>query len=261
MNRIKRSSTKLFLQDVALPVQTGEEKYVVVPHSTVMALTEEALASNNFEVIGESFLAARGGQQAIGKYFIKYGDDKDMGLMIAWNNSYDKSTTLKWGIGSHVFVCGNGMISSDMSYFKRKHMGGVEEIAVSSIAGFTKNAANTFRELSESKEIMKEIELTKTVTAELIGRLYIEEEAITATQLGIIKREIQHPSFDYGAKNSMWELYNHCTLALKEDHPHNWMDRHIEVNNFFVNKSGLYTLPQTVEEEELADAELILNEN
>lgn len=239
ITRIKRNSTKDYLKSVPLPEQTGEDKYVIVPHERVMELTLKALEDNNFVIKGESYLGARGGQQAIGKYFIEYGDDKDMGLMIAWNNSYDKSTTLKWGIGSHVFVCDNGMISSDMNFFKRKHIGSIDEVTVEGIANYTKLAGNTFRELLESKERMKEVELTRSTVAELVGRLFIEEEIITATQLGIIHKEIKHPSFDYGAKNSMWELYNHVTYAIKEDHPHNWMSRHVDINNFFVNKSGL----------------------
>lgn len=239
VTRINRNSTKDYLVNTPLPEQTGEGKYVVVPHSRVMDLTLTALKENNFVVKEEKFLAARAGQQAIGKYILEYGDDKDMGLMVAWNNSYDKSTTLKWAIGANVFVCSNGVVSSDMNYFKRKHMGSIDEVTVSSIAEYTKLAGETFKQLVYNKERMKEVQLTRSTVAELVGRLFIEEEAITTYQLGILHKEIKHPSFDYGAKNSMWELYNHVTTAIKEDHPHNWMKRHMDVNDFFVNKSGL----------------------
>jgi hypothetical protein len=50
---------------------------------------------------------------------------------------------------------------------------------------------------------------------------------------------MSNPSFDYGAENSMWELYNHTTLAMKELHPSLWLESHMAAHSFFVNESGL----------------------
>ena len=91
---------------------------------------------------------------------------------------------------------------------------------------------------------MKQIELTKRSSAELVGRMFLEEEIIQSTQMCIIKREMDNPSFDYGAPGSMWELYNHTTLAMKELHPSLWMNQHMKAHSFFVNASGLL-VPKT----------------
>ena len=86
---------------------------------------------------------------------------------------------------------------------------------------------------------MKQIEVTKRTAAELVGRLFLEQDIIQSTQVSVIKREMANPSFDYGAPGSMWELYNHTTLALKEVHPSLWMQSHMKAHSFFVNEGGL----------------------
>jgi hypothetical protein len=86
--------------------------------------------------------------------------------------------------------------------------------------------------------MMKQVELTPRTRAELIGRMYIEETLIKSTQLNILAREIETPTHDYNAANTMWELYNYTTYALKSGHPSNWMEQHIDVHDFFVNETG-----------------------
>ena len=81
---------------------------------------------------------------------------------------------------------------------------------------------------------MKEIVVSKRTTAELIGRMFIEEQFIAATQINIIKGQLKNPSFDYGADtDSLWQLYQHTTFAMKEVHPSEWMGNHIKAHNFF----------------------------
>ncbi len=86
---------------------------------------------------------------------------------------------------------------------------------------------------------MKQIEITKRTKAELIGRMMLEEQFITSTQLNIISRELKAPTHDYGAKDSVWELYNYTTFAMKESHPANWMESHIKAHRFFVGETGI----------------------
>jgi hypothetical protein len=80
---------------------------------------------------------------------------------------------------------------------------------------------------------MKQIEITKRTKAELVGRMMLEEQFITSTQLNIISRELKAPTHDYNAKDSLWELYNYTTFAMKESHPAQWMESHIKAHKFF----------------------------
>jgi hypothetical protein len=57
--------------------------------------------------------------------------------------------------------------------------------------------------------------------------------------MNIIEREMKNPTHDYGAPDSLWELYNYTTFAMKEIHPTLWMQNHQAAHNFFVNEAGI----------------------
>jgi len=101
--------------------------------------------------------------------------------------------------------------------------------------------------MQSDRENMKAIELTKRTTAELVGRMIIEENIIESTQLNIIRGQIENPSFNYGAPNSLWELYQHTTYAMKEVHPSLWMRNHINAHTFFVNAAGIMVAPTEID--------------
>ena len=89
--------------------------------------------------------------------------------------------------------------------------------------------------MQKERDAMKQIEITRRTKAELIGRMMLEEQFITSTQLNIIGRELNKPTHDYGAQDSLWELYNYTTFAMKEIHPSLWMDNHIRAHKFFTD--------------------------
>jgi hypothetical protein len=86
--------------------------------------------------------------------------------------------------------------------------------------------------------MMKQVELTKRQQGELIGRMIVEEGFISSSEMNIIRKELQHPTYNYGAENSLWELYQHTTFSMKETHPVNWMSDHISAHSFFVDAQG-----------------------
>ena len=57
--------------------------------------------------------------------------------------------------------------------------------------------------------------------------------------MNIIEKELRKPTFDYGAPDSLWELYNFTTFAMKEIHPSLWMQNHQRAHSFFVNEAGI----------------------
>jgi hypothetical protein len=66
----------------------------------------------------------------------------------------------------------------------------------------------------------------------LLGRLYIEKEILLPNQVATVRNEIITPTFDYGAKDSLWEFYNYGTFALKESSPVNYIKKHTELHKF-----------------------------
>lgn len=219
-----------------LPRKT--DSYSPVSHKQVIEMTMGTLDKLGLKVVDERYLSACDGRQALGLYQIGGFGDKEMGMQIGWNNSYDKKMTLKWAIGGEVFVCGNGSVCGDIGAFKRKHTGSVLTEYGEIVKRYIGDADMHFSKLLRDKEFMKNITCSKRDSAELVGRMFLEEDIITATQLNVIKRELINPTFDYKADGTLWQLYNHCTVALKDAHPLHHMQQHTDVHKFFMNVSN-----------------------
>ena len=237
--------TKQILLNAELPQQT--KTYKPISHEQLMDLTLESIQSAGFELGTELYSSARGGNVANGRYTIKNVADSEMELQIGWQNSYDKSLSLKFAIGTRIMICSNGCVSGDYGAFKKIHKGTIQEFAPSAITEYIKSAGDAFRRMQEERDAMKNIEITRKTKAELIGRMIIDEQFIQSTQLNIIEKEMKNPTHDYGAPGSMWELYNYTTFAMKEIHPSLWMQNHQRAHSFFVNESGILTQPINIE--------------
>lgn len=239
MTEVKNSYTtaRTILLQADIPQET--KTYKPVSHQQLMDLTLESIHQAGFTLDKETYSAARDGQVANGRYTITNVADSEMQLQIGWQNSYDKSLSLKFAIGTRIFICSNGCVSGDYGAFRKKHVGEVQTFAPTAITEYIKQAGEAFRRIQEEREQMKNIEVTKRTAAELIGRLFFEEQTIQSTQLNIIKKEMEAPTFDYGSPGSLWELYQHTTYAMKEIHPSLWMKNHMDAHSFFVTEAGI----------------------
>lgn len=224
---------------LAVVPPTDTRTYKAISHGQLIDLTLEGIHSSGFQLGRQSYSMAREGQVANGHYTITDVADSEMQIQIGWQNSYNKSLTLKWAMGVHIFICSNGAISGDMGAFKKKHQGSVQEYTPQAISEYIKTAAEVFVNLQKQRDQMKNIEMTKRTIAELLGRMVIDEEIITSTQLNIINRELKKPTYDYGAPNSMWEVYQFVTFSMRELHPSLWMDTHMKAHDFFTNAAGI----------------------
>lgn len=229
--------TKNAILAAEIPQQT--KSYKPVTHGELIDLTLNGIEKAGFKLDKEFYSSARDGQVANGRFTITNVADSEMQLEIGWQNSYDKSLSLKFAIGTRIFICQNGSVSGDMGAFKKKHTGEIQTFTPTAITEYIKSAGETFQRMQKERDIMKHIEITKRTKAELIGRMIIEEGFIHSTQLNIINGELSSPTHDYGAPNSLWELYNYTTFAMKSLHPSLWMNQHIKAHDFFVNEAGI----------------------
>jgi hypothetical protein len=92
---------------------------------------------------------------------------------------------------------------------------------------------NLFENMIYVKNQMKDIELTRELQSSFLGRLYANEEILTITQAGIVKKEMDNPSFDYGDSNTAWSFYQHCTHSFKTVTPRTYLPNQIKLTNFF----------------------------
>jgi hypothetical protein len=240
------NTTKELIMNTVVPVQT--RTYKPVSHSQLVDLTLNSIEKAGFKLDKETYSSANNGQIANGRFSISNVADNEMQLQIGWQNSYNKQLTLKFAIGTRIFICQNGSVSGDFGAFKKKHVGQIQSFTPQAITDYIKQSGEVFTLMQQQREQMKQIEITKRTKAELIGRMMLEEQVITSTQLNIISRELKAPTHDYDAKDSVWELYNYTTFAMKESHPANWMDSHIKAHKFFLNASGIITSSKEAKE-------------
>jgi len=236
MKRSDYRATKEFILHAEVPKETST--YKPFYHEKLIDLTLEGIQNAGFKLNKETYTAYNDGQVASGRYTISNVADEEMQLEIGWQNSYDKSRTLKFALGTQIFICGNGSVHGSFGAFKKKHTGDIQLFTPHTITDYIKSAGDTFITMQEDRDLMKQIEVDKRITAELVGRMLIEEEILSTMQVNVILKQLTHPSFDYKAPGSLWELYNHTTYALKDTKPGLWIDSHIAANTLFVNAAG-----------------------
>ncbi len=105
-------TAKGLIINAALPEQT--RTYKPVSHQQLIDLTLESIESAGFELDSERYSSARDGNVANGRYTIRNVADREMQLEIGWQNSYDKSMSLKFAIGARILICINGCLHGDM---------------------------------------------------------------------------------------------------------------------------------------------------
>lgn len=240
------NTTKELLINAEVPMQT--RTYKPISHQQLIDLTLESIHGAGFTLDRELYSASADAQMANGNFTIRNVADKEMQLQIGWQNSYNKTLSLKFAIGARIFICQNGAVHGDMGSFKKKHMGVVQEFTPTAITEYIKQAGDTFQTMQREREAMKQIELSKRAQAELVGRLMLEETLITSMQVNQIAAELIKPTYDYGAPGSLWELYQFTTQTMRETHPRDWINDHMRAHNFFVNEAGVFVPTVNVED-------------
>ena len=228
---------------LAAPIPQQTRTYKPVSHLELMDLTLESIHQAGFTLDQELYTSARDGKVANGKFTIKNVADTEMQLQIGWQNSYDKSLSLKFAIGTRIFICSNGCVSGDYGAFKKKHVGEIQTFTPQAITEYIQDAGEAFTRMQSERESMKDIILSRRMQAELIGRMIIEEKFIESTQLNIIRKELENPTHDYKSENSLWELYQFTTFSMKEVHPSLWMNNHIDAHTFFLDAANIVSKP------------------
>ena len=209
------------------------DTYVPILHKDFAELVLETSDKQGFRVRNTNYDVAREGNIMRG-IFAFVGDDPLMDMQVGILNSYDKSKKVTIGLGSQVFICQNGMVSADYT-MKRKHTGSVEDDIKYMIEEGMKRLYDEYRRNIEVREKLSSIEIAKSRYAELIGRMFIEENIITSTQLNIVKKEFEESKLF--PEPTAWSMYNHVNQALKFGHPADYINQHINLHNFMLANS------------------------
>lgn len=227
------------LFDLPVPEQTNTYK----PISYERGLSEmwDELEKLNLQVVSRRYVPNKDASQLITYFNIAMPGHDAYQMMIGQRNSYNKSMRLGLVSGANVFICGNGCIFGDVKY-AQKHVGEVQWDFPVEIERHVNYIGEQFSDILERFRKLQHIPLTKREMAELAGRMFIEDEVISANELSKLKDEILVPTFDYSTGDYVFKnddafgLYQASTLVLKDAHPyHN--DRKLRVLSEFFDKS------------------------
>ena len=259
-----KETTRWHLENAALP--NHGKTYTVVTHKEVIDNTLTLLKKSGFTVQREIYRANTNATIAQGIYHIYPSrsvdediiNETELGMMFAWTNSYNKLVRFQCAIGAYVKVCYNGMVAGDMMNFKRKHTGTANLDCSINIADQVKNAEKYYKRIIKDRDAMKTINLTEREQAELVGRMFVQEELIDSQQTSIIKAELAKPSFHYGVDtNTCWTFYNHVTHALKKAHPRYWLQDSQNFHDFIVAEC-LNTSKPTIKTETILSEKVVV---
>lgn len=218
-----RSVSRNALLDAELPAAT--DTYTVISHGLIINNASKYLTEAGFNIVNEYYKCNKGGEVAQGVIEVQYGDDPDMSMMFAFNNSYDKSVAFKCAIGGYIRLNNSYVISPNAVMYSRKHTGTSDEEAIETIKTQVSNAKEYFKQLVHDKERMKLIRLTRSEMSGILGKLYFDLNLLTASQITMIKAELKKPSYKYDKEDTLWTLYNHILVSLDKAHPRHWMEQ------------------------------------
>ena len=241
MPRRTGTTTKEYLSTISLPTHGG--RYTVIPHAFIIDNALAELKANGLTVNTELYRCSIDGNVATGIYHINNENDKELGMIFAWSNSYDKTMRFKCAVGAYVYTSKNLILKKDIGSWGRKHTGTADSEALDTIKNQILNATDNFNRIIKDKDKMKTITVSTQKGAEIMGRLFLEKELVTSEQMGIVKSQLKEPMFDYiSPVDSLWVFYNHISYALQKAHPKTWMDQQRLINWFLCEEFGINAL-------------------
>jgi hypothetical protein len=93
---------KLDLYNVRIPAST--DSYSAVSHQNIIEAVHEQLYKRNLQVVNEKYNVAANGDKVIGYFDLNYMGNSEMGMRLAFRNSYDKSMSVAFVAGTNVWI-------------------------------------------------------------------------------------------------------------------------------------------------------------
>lgn len=214
-----------------IPLPEATESYQPVSHyhltDRLLTISQDILTTSCL-LVGEKYALARQGQQLFA--FLQFKKpDTELGLCVAFRNSYDRSMSVGMAIGASVFICDNMALSGDITVMK-KHTKNVwttlEDLAISTIYKATKR----HQQIQEDTEHLIGIPVDNSEAFSLMGILF-GEDIISPRQLTTVKDQWIKPDHNEFQARNAWSFYNCCTEALKTCPPVSIMEKHTALHS------------------------------
>ncbi len=218
---------------LAVYVPEKTESYTPVPTKLIFDTVDRLADEFKLVICGEQHLLSERGQVQRLRFFFSKGEEFTKELVIV--NSYNKSLALRAASGTNVYICSNGVIVGDIKIY-RKHTGDVDK----EVEGFIRECMTDMIEQQEmaqtNKKLFSQISVDNQFIGETLGRFFYEFEYLNTTQLNIVKKEFEKPTFDYKvAPMSLWAFYQHVTYALTFETAHNYLETRRGIQEYFAD--------------------------
>lgn len=219
---------------VSIPIPEVTETYSPISNALIINEVVKACDIFNYSLIKEEYEVAAAGQQVKMKFYLS-PEVGNNGFEICILNSYNKTIAVRLASGIYSYICWNLNYIGEITDYRR-HTGSAPE----DVQKFIVSSFDYQEKKFENAQIMQNnfllVPLTKREQAELAGRLIIDEEIISLSQLSLIHNQIKKPEYKYDFDiNTMWGLYNHTTHAVKTDHPLTYLQTQQSVQSFFID--------------------------
>ena len=229
----------------AIPLPTETDSYTPVSNKFILDTIDYMAKTMGLSLEAERFNSAKQGNMVVGNLNYE-GTDPDMGLKIAFKNSYDKSRSFSIAAGSTVWVCLNGMIHGQI-VMNRVHTGEARSIVRQQIHMAFEAMIEEYNRMITIRSELKETPMLREEAQAVVANLFFQEETISSVMLNIIKTEWNKQNSNFAPINSQyftaWDCYNHITESLKRSHPSDYINNHISVHKamsefLVISKSG-----------------------
>ena len=226
------------------PVPMATSTYAPVAHGAIHSKIIECVNKNGFEII-DTFAKGKNPNSCIVNYTLKDNERKydlsnEMGIRIGWKNSYNKTVSFGFAIGSEVFICTNGMVRGEYTIKKQHRQRDLQNYVTDLIEEYFGNIRETHNENVELAKHLMSKEVFEDDAREIIGQLFIDNKILSTRQLRVMSNELYNSTkfhnFNECETITAWDLYNHGTEALKLSPVINDFAKHEEYNKFFIAK-------------------------
>ena len=233
-------------QLLAVPAPQPTNTYAPISHGEIHHAIETEAKENGFEIKDVS-IKTKTGKNCIVMYSLI---DKmasyvhpEIGIRVGFKNSYDRSMSFGFALGSEVFICSNGMVSGEYTIKKQHRMRDVNLYALELIHEyFGRIRSEHHRNIVFADELKKHT-VNEKLAAEIVGELFINNKIINQGQLRKMTNEMyssdKFRTFENNTEITAWDLYNHGTEALKTAANINLFNRHVAYNDYFRGKFGI----------------------
>ena len=233
---LHRGATLVSKEELDLiPLPPATDSYTPVSHfelaNTLMTVGQDIL--RDYALIGQNYALARQGNQMFAVLNFKK-DNSEMGLSVAFRNSYDRSMSVGLAIGAQVFICDNLALHGEIAVMKKHTKNVWSELENLAIATLYRSQQN-FQQIVADSGKLKALSFQDDQAFRMLGLLF-GKDILSPRQLPVVKEEWLHPHHPEFQHRNAWSFYNAVTESLKTCPPINRMERGVALHQAFLEE-------------------------